>query len=66
MWEIMALCERVRNGSYELRLFVSYHETELECFEWLVKLKDKGDWHIKDIHVERVKINGMPCKYIFT
>ena len=41
MWEIMALGERIRNGGYELRLFVSYHETELECFEWLVKLKDK-------------------------
>ena len=55
MFKIKALAERVRNGSYELRLFISYHETELECFEWLVKLKDKGNWYIKDIHVEWVK-----------
>lgn len=55
MLKITALGERIRNGGYELRLFVSYHETELECFEWLVKLKDKGNYYIKDIHVERVK-----------
>lgn len=55
MFKIEALGERVRNGSYELRLFYSYHETELECFEWLVKLKDKGNWYVKDTHVERVK-----------
>ena len=66
MWEITALGERVRNGSYELRLFVSYHETELECFEWLVKLKDEGIYYIKDIHVEKGKINGSPCNHLFT
>ena len=55
MFKIEAFCERVRNGKYELRLFVSYHETEFECFEWLVKLKYKGDYYIKEIHVERVK-----------
>lgn len=54
MWKIKAFGERVRNGKYELQLFISYNETEIECFEWLVKLKDKGNYYIKDIHVERV------------
>lgn len=56
MWELTVLGERVRNGSYELHLFVSYHETELECFEWVVKLKDKGNYYIKDIHVRDLQI----------
>lgn len=55
MFKIEALGERVSNRKYELRLFVSYHETEFECFEWLVKLKYKCDYYIKEIHVERVK-----------
>lgn len=56
MFKMMVLGERVRNGKYEFRLFVSYyHETELECFEWLVKLKDNSDYYIKEIHVERLK-----------
>ena len=54
MWKIKAFGERVRNGKYELQLFISYHETEFECFEWLVKLKDKGNYYIKEIRVERV------------
>lgn len=55
MWKIKAFGERIRKGNYELQLFISYHETELECFEWLVKLKDEGNYYVTDIHVERVK-----------
>jgi hypothetical protein len=54
MWKIKAFGERVHKGNYELELFISYHETEFECFEWLIKLKDKENYYIKEIHVERV------------
>lgn len=54
LWKIKASCERINNGTYEMQLFIGYARTELECFEWLVRLKDQGKYFVKDIHVERI------------